>query len=97
MHRRHNRQVAWRRYLRRGDWKEHLISRSQTAQTRRVCSLTLKQPVIPDVVQRHERNDQDINPMYHKDSTAFLSSPGRSCDEDGRELNLQTSVLHMRK
>ncbi|VUZ43399.1 unnamed protein product, partial [Hymenolepis diminuta] len=38
----------------------HLISRSQTTQTRRVCSLTPEQPVILDVVQRRDRNDQDI-------------------------------------
>ncbi|KAM3171746.1 hypothetical protein ACTXT7_015986 [Hymenolepis weldensis] len=47
------------------DRKEHLISRSQTTQTR--GSLTPEQPLIP------ERDDQDITPMYHQDSVAFLS------------------------
>ncbi|VUZ52993.1 unnamed protein product [Hymenolepis diminuta] len=42
--------------------KGHLISRSQTIQTRRVCSLAPEQLVIADVVQRRDRKDQDIIP-----------------------------------
>ncbi|KAM3173597.1 hypothetical protein ACTXT7_012201 [Hymenolepis weldensis] len=39
----------------------------------------------PDVMQRSERNNQDIISMYHQNSMAFLSSLGRSRDKDGRE------------
>ncbi|KAM3179842.1 hypothetical protein ACTXT7_017492, partial [Hymenolepis weldensis] len=36
-------------------------------------SLTFEQPVVPDVVQRREGNDQDIIPMWHQHSMAFSS------------------------
>ncbi|VUZ46826.1 unnamed protein product [Hymenolepis diminuta] len=50
----HDHQPTWGQYLRRGERKEHLISRSQTTQTRRVCSLTPEQPVIRYVVRRRD-------------------------------------------
>ncbi|VUZ52479.1 unnamed protein product [Hymenolepis diminuta] len=87
MHSCHNHQAAWRRYLRRGDRKGHLILRSQTTRTRRVCSLTPEQPGTPDVMRRPEGIDQNIilpvPPGLDGISLAFRSimRQGRTSDQ----------------
>ncbi|VUZ43150.1 unnamed protein product [Hymenolepis diminuta] len=93
----HNHQATWRRYLRRGGRKGHLISRSQTTQARRVVFLTPEQYLIPDVVQRRERNDRDIIPHVPPGLDSISSFLDRSRNKDRRVIKSTNGCVTYKK